>query len=130
MRRTIVAAVLVAISAALTGCALLPRPDITCQETVSAEDCDRAVEMARRLLAAYWDEASEVLVHPGVCRLDMKGCSERQATFRGYVTVELVSDQPESASVVIDGSNADWSATCLLSVPDAHGAHGERCAES
>jgi hypothetical protein len=95
-----------------------------------AEDCDRAVEMARPFLAAYWDEASEVLVHPGVCRLAMKGCSDRQATVPGYMTVELVSDQPESASMVIDRSRAEWSATCHLIVREADGAHGEPCAES
>lgn len=129
-RSRFVAAVLVAISAVSSACALLPGPETTCQEPVAAEDCDRAVDMARPLLAGYWEQASEVLVHPGVCSLAMAGCSERQATFPGYLTVELLSDQPESASVVIDRHAPDWTATCRLIVPDAHGAHGEPCAQS
>jgi hypothetical protein len=119
---------LVAIAVAASGCALLPGPEITCQEPVSAEDCDRAMEMARPLLAAYWDQATEVLVHPGVCTLEME-CTERQATFPGYLTVELLSDLPDSASVVIGGRAADWTATCRLIVADTIGAHGEPCAE-
>jgi hypothetical protein len=85
--------------------------------------------MARPLLVAYWNQASEVLVHPGVCTLAMKGCSARQSRFPGYVTVELVSDQPESAYVVLDRESEEWTATCRLIVADEDGAHGERCAE-
>jgi len=128
-RSRFVAAVLVAISAVSSACALLPGPETTCQEPVAAEDCDRAVDMARPLLAAYWDEASEALVHPGTCAQPME-CSARQATHPDFLTVELVSDQPESASVVIDRHAPVWTATCRLIVPDAHGAHGEPCAQS
>jgi len=127
MRRTIVAAVLVMISALCGGCALLPGPEVRCQESVSAEDCDRAVDMAHPLLAAYREQASEALVHPGTCAQPME-CSARQATHPDFLTVELVSDQPESASVVIDRHAPVWTATCRLIVPDAHGAHGEPCA--
>ena len=84
--------------------------------------------MAHPLLAAYWDQASQALVHPGVCADPME-CSERQATSPHALTVELVSDQPESASVVIDRSREDWIATCRLIVPDATGWHGEPCEE-
>jgi hypothetical protein len=129
MRRTIVAAILVAIIAVSTGCALLPGPEITCQEQVSAEDCDRAVDMARPLLVAYWDEASEALVHRGMCTRDME-CSDRQRTFPDVLTVELVSAEADSASVVIDGRTADWTATCRLIVATANGAHSEHCAGS
>ena len=130
MGRTLGAALLLAITVVASACALLPGPEIRCDESVAAEDCDRAVETARPLLAAYWEQASEAFVHPGVCSLAMAGCSHRQATWPGYLTVELVSDQPESASVVIDHRTADWTATCRLIVPDATGAHGETCAGS
>ena len=128
--RTLVLTVLLGSIAAASACTLLPGPEITCQDPVAAEDCDRAVDLARPLLAAYWDRASEALVHLGVCA-DQMECSERQAKFPGYLTVELVSDQPEAASVVIDHRTGDWSVvTCRVIVPDAHGAHGERCAAS
>ena len=57
-------------------------------------------------------------------------CSQRQATHPDYLTVELVSDLPDSASVVIDRQSTDWTAVCRLIVADANGAHGEPCAES
>ncbi|HET6744839.1 MAG TPA: hypothetical protein VFH90_03210 [Candidatus Limnocylindria bacterium] len=83
--------------------------------------------MARPLLTAYWEQAREVYVHPGICQLAMI-CSARQASFPDFITVELVSDPPE-ASVVIDRHAAEWTATCRVIVPDANGAHGEQCAQ-
>jgi hypothetical protein len=122
------AAIVLASSAVASACALLPGPEITCHKAVATEECDRAVEMARPLLAAYWDKASEVLVHPGVCSRPMI-CSERQATHPDFLTIELMPALPGSASVVIDRHRADWTATCRLIVADENGAHGERCAE-
>jgi hypothetical protein len=119
------AAALVLISTLGSACA--SDPPVSCQ-SVPQDHCDRAVAMARPLLSAYWDQATEVLVHPGVCSLAMP-CSARQANFPGYHTVELVSDQPEAASVVIDSRNPEWVATCRLIVPDEDGAHGEPCAD-
>ena len=112
---------------AATACVFDMEPPVRC-ESVAAGDCDRAVEMARPLLTAYWEQASEVFVHPGVCQRAMT-CSARQATLPDYITVELVSDQPEAAAVVIDRHAADWTARCRVIVPDANGAHGEACAE-
>ena len=124
-RRNLMSAVVVVIG--LLGTACVFDPPVTCQ-SVEQDDCDRAVAMARPMLGAYWDQATEVLVHPGVCSLAMP-CSARQASLPGYHTVELVSDKPEAASVVIDSRSADWVATCRLIVPDDNGAHGEHCAE-
>ena len=119
--RTFVSPWLLVIAIAVSACSFLPGPQVTCDESVTAEDCDRAVDIARPLLAAYWDQAREALVHPGVCTLEME-CSDRQATFPGYITVELVSDQPESASVTIDQRDTEWTATRRLIVPDENGA--------
>ena len=128
--RTLVVAVLVGSIAAASACTLLPGPEITCQDPIAAEDCDRAADLARPLLAAYWDKASEALVHLALLR-GPDGMLRAGAKFPGYLTVELVSDQPEAASVVIDHRTADWSVvTCRVIVPDAHGAHGERCVAS
>jgi hypothetical protein len=122
MRRHVLA--LVATVAVGTGACVFG-PTVTCQD-VSDEVCDRAVEMAKPLVRSYWMTADEVLVHPGVCTRDME-CSARQASFPGFVTVELSSDQPEAASVVIDMTEAEWTASCRLIVPDDSGAHGEAC---
>lgn len=116
-----------ALALAMSAAGCLFGPMVTCH-SVSAEDCDRAVEMARPLVAAYMDQANEILVHPGVCTRDMQ-CSARQANFPGFITVELLSEQPEAASVVIDMTGAEWTASCRLIVSDEDGnAHGEPCA--
>jgi hypothetical protein len=125
-RRVAVTAFLVVVTGAASACVFDLDPQVNCQ-SVEADDCDRAVEMARPLLAAYWHEATEVLVHAGLCSRVMQ-CSQRQANHPDYLTVELVSERPENASVVIDRS-AEWTATCRLIVPDATGAHAEACAD-
>ena len=84
--------------------------------------------MARPLLAAYWDQATEVLVHPGICSYPMI-CSERQASHPDFLTIELLPELPESASVVIERQSARWTASCRLIVADEHGPHAERCAD-
>lgn len=124
--RGALAAVAVALLS-LVGSACVFGPPVTCRD-VAQDECDRAVEMAKLLLVDYWDQATEVLVHPGICSGSMQ-CSQRQATHPGYVTVELVPRLPEEVSVVIDRQTAEWTATCRLIVPDADGAHGEPCAE-
>ena len=126
-RRALVAAVLAVISATASACVFDLDPPVTC-ESVAAEECDRAVDMARPLLGAHWADASEVWVHPGSCS-QSRGCSPRRATDLGFITVELESDQPEAVFVVIDRHNAEWTAMCSVTVPDANGAHGEACAE-
>ena len=102
-------------------------PLLTCAD-VATDDCDRALEMAQPLLRSYWEQASEAYVHSGGC-VGARGCPSTLAQDSGFITVDLVSDQPEAASVVIDRHNADWTATCVLTVRDANGAHGEPCAE-
>ena len=125
-RRMLGAAVVAVVAGATSACVFDRDPPVRC-DSIATEDCDRAVERARPLLAAYWEHASEVWVHPGVCTQAME-CSPRQRTFPAFITVELVSDQPDSVSVVIDRQNAEWTAQCRLIVPDAEGAHGEACA--
>jgi hypothetical protein len=123
LRTALVAGTLLACGA----CSLLGLR-ISCR-SMEQDDCDRAVEIAKPLLDAYWDQASEVLVHPGICTRSMI-CSERQRNHSGAITVELVSDLPEDASVVIDRQAARWTARCRLIVPDDNGAHTEPCAEA
>ncbi|HEX6475009.1 MAG TPA: hypothetical protein VF114_07995 [Candidatus Limnocylindria bacterium] len=125
-RLAVATAALVLVS--VVGSACVFGPTVTCGD-VAQDDCDRAVEMAKPLLDAYWDQATEVLVHPGVCSLAMAGCSHRQATFPGFLTVELVPHHPSAASVVIDQHDPGWTASCRLIVADSNGAHGEPCAE-
>ena len=125
-RQAALAAVLVLLS--VVGSACVFGPTVTCRD-VSQDECDRAVEMARPLLDAYWNEANEVLVHPGICSLAMAGCSQRQGTFPGFLTVELIPHYPEAASVVIDHHDSEWTASCRLIVADADGAHGAPCEE-
>ena len=110
----------------LSACSFLG-PGITCQ-SVDQDDCDRAVEMAKPMLDAFWNQASQVLVHPGSCTGSWP-CSARQRNLPGVITVELVSDLPDEASVVIDRQTAEWTANCRLIVRDDNGAHGEPCAE-
>lgn len=102
-------------------------PQITCLDVASA-DCSRALDIARPLLRSYWEQASEVQVHPGGCSW-YRHCLLTLAHDQGFITVDLVSDRPEMAFVVINRHNANWTASCALTVPDASGAHGESCAE-
>src|SRR5688572_19613552 len=124
-RRILVVALVAVLSGAASACVFDLDPPVSCG-SVAAEDCDRAVEMARPLLAAYWEQASEVLVHPGPCSIE-RSCSPRFANDPSYITVDLRSDQPEQAFVVIDLHAAEWTAECALTVRTADGAHGEPC---
>jgi hypothetical protein len=126
-RRVLIATVVAVITAGASACVFDLDPPVTC-ESVAAEDCDRAVEMARPLLDAYWEQASEVLVHPGPCSRE-RSCPPRLARDAGWLTVELVSDQPEAAFVVIDRHTPEWTAECAVTVATATGAHGEACAQ-
>ena len=117
-------AVIVAVASA---CVFDRDPLITCEDTATA-DCERAVEMARPLMRSYWDQAGEVHIHPGGC-VRSRSCRASLAQDPGFMTVDLVSEQPEAASVVIDRHDTHWTATCYLTVPDANGAHGEPCEE-
>ena len=123
------AAVLAVVTVAAGACVFDLDPPVRC-ESVAAEDCDSALDMARPLLGAYWEQASEVLVHPGPCSFEGGGsCPPRFATDARWLTVELVSDQPEAAFVVIDRRTGEWTPTCAVTVPDVDGAHREPCAE-
>jgi len=121
VRATILAGMLL-----LSACSFMG-PRVTCQ-SIDQDACDRAVELARPLLDAYWNQAIQVLVHPGGCTRSMV-CSARQRSLPGVITVELVSDLPDEASVAIDRQTAEWTANCRLIVRDDNGAHGEPCAE-
>jgi hypothetical protein len=125
-RRVLLAAILAGVTGTGTACAF--GPPVTCNDPIRADDCRRAVEMARPLMAAYWNQASEVLVLVGPCTLT-RSCSPRRANDPGYLTVDLVTDQREAAVVVIDRRNAEWTATCAVTVRTADGAHGATCAE-
>jgi hypothetical protein len=112
--------------AVASACVFDPGPPISCQ-SVSGDDCNRAVDLARPLMRSYWELASEVHVHPGRCS-QYRHCPATLVNDQGFITVDLVSDQPETAFVVIDRRHAEWSAICAVTVRDANGAHGEPCA--
>ena len=127
-RRALVATVLHVVIAAASACVF--DPPVRCEEPLRADECDRAVEMAKPLLAAYWDQAIEVLVHINPCPLNRHGsCPPRLAADPGWITVELESDPPPApaAHVVIDRHGAEWTARCGITVFTANGAHGEPC---
>jgi hypothetical protein len=118
-RRPVLAlAVTALIVAVATGCVFDRGPLITCAD-VATDDCDQALEMARPLMHTYWEQASQVYVHAGGC-VRSRICPATLAQDPGFITVDLVSDQPESASVVFDRRNAEWTARCFLT-PTPHG---------
>jgi hypothetical protein len=112
----------------LGGCGLIvEHPPVSC-ESLGAEECDRAERIARPLLDPYWEQANEVRVHPGSCS-QSRGCSARRNTDPRFITVELVSESPNAAFVVIERHDGDWTARCSVTVATANGAHGEPCAD-
>lgn len=84
--------------------------------------------MARPLTRTYWEQASEVQVHSGRCSW-YRHCLLIAKELDGFITVDLVSARAKMAFVVIDRHDADWTATCFLTVPAASGSHGDSCAE-
>ena len=111
----------------LVGGACAFGPTVDCG-SVPGQDCRRAIEMARPLTGAYWDQASEVVVRFGHCTLG-RHCLARFADDPRWITVDLPTDEPDWAFVVIDRNGARWTAECALTVRDADGSHGEPCAE-
>ena len=119
--------VAVAASAAiLSACVFLPGPQVDCQ-SVSADGCNRAIDMARPLLSSQWGNAGQVTVHPGSCARGMP-CPQSVAVDQRFLTVELTSDAPTAPFVVIDHQGAVWTARCSVLVSSSSGAHTESCA--
>ena len=110
----------------LSGCSFILGPPIDCQ-SISAEDCRHAVDMARPLLSLSWDQASQVLVHPGECAGFMR-CLATAMPDERHITVELISDNHEPRVVFVDRQHAAWTATCLVFVASGNGGHTEACA--
>ena len=102
-----------------------PGPPVDCQ-TVPAEDCRRAVEIARPLLGSDWDGASQVIVHIGACTRYMR-CPLKVAMNQRFLTVELDLGGPKTPYVVIDRGSAEWTGICSVLVYTGDGAHTEAC---
>jgi hypothetical protein len=127
-RQPVLVLATMAMLVALASACIFDRgPLITC-ESVATVDCARALDMAGPLMRSYWDQASEVQVHPGRCSR-YRHCLLTAQEPEGFITVDLVSaDRSTMAFVVIDRRNADWTATCFRTVRDPNGgAHGESC---
>jgi hypothetical protein len=115
-------------AATLSACIFVRSPAVDCQ-AISAEDCRRAVEMARPLVSSFWENANRVSVHAGSCSQGMR-CPPAVATDPGHVTVELISNDPEARFVVIDRRHAEWTAKCVVLVVSESGAHTAACVGS
>jgi hypothetical protein len=126
-RWMLVAAVLAALAGAaiLGGSLFAHSPAVDCQY-VTAEDCRRAVDMARPLISSHWGTARGVTVHLGPCSRGMS-CPPGLVTNKRFLTVELTSDEPESPYVVIDRQHAEWTASCIVLVQSGSEGHTQPC---
>lgn len=131
-RPILLATLLAVLIGAASACAIwpIPNPQITCDKSVTTEDCDRAVELARPLLSAYWGPATKWLVHAGICALSMS-CPPPAARNPRYITVEPVAypSGSDPAFVTIDRHQGEWTAQCLVWVMSLSEAHTEPCAQ-
>jgi len=118
-------AVLLSAAVILSACMVDPGPPVDCQ-TVPAEDCRRAVEIARPLLGSDWDGASQVIVQIGACTRYMR-CPPKVAMNQRFLTVELDTGESKTPYVVLDRGNAEWTASCNVLVSTGDGAHTEGC---
>jgi hypothetical protein len=128
-RWLLVGAVLAALSVAVMLTGLFAySPPVDCQ-SVTADDCRRAIDMARPFISSHWGNASGVTVHPGPCSRGMK-CPYELVTNKRFLTVELTSDKPETPFVVIDRQHAEWTASCRVLVYSGNEGHIELCGGS
>ena len=118
-----VAAVLF-VASILDGCDLAS-PDVFC--VLSADDCERAIAVARDLSPQPWSEVRTVQAHFGVCVFEMS-CPIQAANDEDWISVELhMRDAADDAFITIDRGGGDWSANCQLWIRTANGAHTEPC---
>ena len=117
-------AVLLSAAVILSACVADPGPPVDCG-SVSAEDCRRAIEIARPLLGSDWDSASQVIVQIGACTRYMR-CPPAVHLNQRYLTVELDLGA-KTPHVVIDRGNAEWTGLCSVLVRTGDGAHTEPC---
>jgi hypothetical protein len=125
-RQAVMAATLILLG--VVGSACVFGPPVDCGP-VAAEDCRRAIEMAQPLVREHWEQARKVVVRFGPCSL-ARHCQARFANDPRWITVDLPTDEPAWAFVVINRSGANWTAECALTVRDEHGSHGEPCEEA
>jgi hypothetical protein len=111
--------------AILSGCVFVPSPAVDCQ-SLPAEDCRRAAEMARPLISSQWENARRVTVHFGPCSRGMS-CPPSVAGNKRFLTVELTSDEPEMPYVVIDRQHSAWTASCVVLVQSGGEGHTKPC---
>jgi hypothetical protein len=109
----------------LSACVFAPGPAVDCQ-SVSADDCDRAVEMARPLLSSHWGTSSRVIVHIGPCTQGIS-CPPTVALRKRFLTVELTPDERQVPYVVIDRQDTEWTATCFVFVYSGSEGHTQAC---
>ena len=108
----------------LAACVFTPDPPISCEE-ISNVDCARAVAMARPLLGSYWGNASEAIVHAGICARFMR-CLPTVARDKTHLLVELIFAEDPERFVRID-REPTWTASCLVFVTSANEGHTEPC---
>jgi hypothetical protein len=124
--RAIVAVLLVVgCLAAIVAVRLLTAgPSVDCS-AISADDCHRAVDLARPLLSAEWEKASQVTVHTGPCSRAMK-CPASTVANPGFLTVEL-TDPGVTPFVVIDRRQGVWKAACRVMVYSGNSGSLQPC---
>ena len=125
-RWMLVAAGLVAVGGAaiLSASLFAHSPPVDCQG-VTAEDCRRAIDMARPFISSHWGNASAVTVRPGPCSRGMK-CPYGVATNKRFLTVELTTHEL-APWVLIDRQGSEWTAHCLVFVYSGNEGRVQPC---